>query len=109
MEKKGITKKQFWLQMYMVIFWVLYATFMIVNNVQDGDTVGWVLGTVVGVFYLSYGIYLIYLRKRYPVEDAQLDKQVGENFKTGMKGMGIVMGIISAGFLIAFAIAALVK
>lgn len=97
MEKKGITKKQFWVQMYMVIFWVLYATFMIVNNVQDGDTVGWVLGTVV------------YLRKRYPVEDAHLDRQVGENFKTGMKGMGIVMGIISAGFLIAFAIAALVK
>lgn len=87
MEKKGITKKQFWVQMYMVIFWVLYATFMIVNNVQDGDTVGWVLGTVIGVFYLSYGIYLIYLRKRYPVEDAHLDKQVGENFKTGMKGM----------------------
>ena len=40
------------------------------------------------------GIYLIIQRKRYPIEDAQLDEQVGENFKTGMSGMGIVLFVI---------------
>ena len=55
------------------------------------------------------GIYLIIQRKRYPIEDAQLDEQVGENFKTGMSGMGIVLGFITAAFLIAFGIAFLLK
>jgi hypothetical protein len=50
-------------------------------------------------------IYLIYQRKRYPIEDAQLDKQVD----TGMKGMGIVLGFITVAFLIAFGLAALLK
>lgn len=109
MEKKGLTKKQFWLQMAMVIFWELYAAYWIVSGILDKSTYKWIAGAVFSLMYIGFAIYLIYQRKRYPIEDAQLDKQVGENVKTGMTGMGVVIGFITAGFLIAFGIATLLK
>jgi len=109
MEKKGLTKKQFWIQMAMVIFWELYAAYWIISGIIDKSTIQWIAGAVFGLLYIAFAIYLIYQRKRYPIEDAQLDKQVGENFKTGMTGMGIVLGFITAAFLIAFGLALLLK
>jgi len=109
MEKKGLTKKQFWIQMAMVIFWELYAAYWIIDGIATKSTLRWIAGAVFGLLYIAFAIYLIYQRKRYPIEDAQLDKQVGENFKTGMTGMGIVLGFITAAFLIAFGLAMLLK
>lgn len=37
-------------------------------------------------------------RKRYPLEDPDLDKQVTHNFKEGIKGSGITFLIIGIGF-----------
>lgn len=109
MEKKGLTKKQFWIQMAMVIFWELYAAYWIIEGIVTKSPFRWIAGAVFGLLYLGFAIYLIYLRKRYPIEDARLDQQVGENFHTGMKGMGIVLGFITVAFLIAFGLAALLK
>ena len=47
--------------------------------------------------------------KRHPVEDPELDRKAVENFKTGTKGMALVLGIIAVGFMIAFGLAALLK
>lgn len=109
MEKKGLTKKQFWIQMAMVFFWELYAAYWIIEGIVTNSPFRWIAGAVFSLLYLGFAIYLIYQRKRYPIEDAQLDKQVGENFNTGMKGMGIVLGFITVAFLIAFGLAALLK
>lgn len=109
MAQKGLTKKQFWIQMIMVIFWELYAAYWIIYGIVTKTSSRWIMGAVFGLLYLAFAIYLIYQRKRYPIEDAQLDAQVGENFKTGMSGMGIVLGFITAAFLIAFGIAFLLK
>lgn len=109
MAQKGLTKKQFWIQMFMVFFWELYAVYMIIEGIATKSAFRWISGTVFCLLYIAFAIFLIYQRKRYPIEDAQLDRQVGENFKTGMTGMGIVLGFISAGFLIAFSIALLLK
>ena len=109
MAQKGLTKKQFWIQMIMVIFWELYAADWIIYGIVTKTSSRWIMGAVFGLLYLACAIYLIYQRKRYPIEDAQLDAQVGENFKTGMTGMGIVLGFITAAFLIAFGIAFLLK
>ena len=73
------------------------------------STAYWIMGAVFGLLYLVYAGYLIYQRRRYPLNDEELDKQVGENFKSGMTGMGIIFGIITVGFLIAFGLAALLK
>lgn len=109
MAQKGLTKKQFWIQMAMVAFWELYAVWWVVNGIMQKSTAYWIMGAVLGLLYLVYAGYLIYQRRRYPLNDEELDKQVGENFKSGMTGMGITFGIITVGFLIAFGLAALLK
>ena len=47
--------------------------------------------------------------RRYPLNNEELDKQIGENFKSGMTGIGITFGIITVGFLLAFGLVALLK
>lgn len=81
MAQKGLTKKQFWIQMIMVIFWELYAAYWIIDGIVAKSSLRWMAGAVFGLLYLAFAIYLIFQRKRYPIEDAQLDEQVGENFK----------------------------
>ena len=44
--------------------------------------------------------------KRHRIEDVQLDEQLTKSFKEGAKGAGIVFGIITLGFLIAFILVA---
>lgn len=109
MAQKGLTKKQFWVQMAMVAFWELYSVWCVVNGIMQKSTAYWIMGAVFGLLYLVYAGYLIYQRRRYPLNDEELDKQVGESFKSGMTGMGIIFGIITVGFLIAFGLAALLK
>lgn len=109
MAQKGLTKKQFWIQMFMVFFWELYAVYMIIEGIATKSTFRWISGTVFCLLYIAFAIYLIYQRKRYPIEDAQLDRQVGENVRTGLKGMGIVFAFITAGFLIAIGLAAILS
>lgn len=42
-------------------------------------------------------------------QEPELDRKAVENFKTGTKGMALVLGIIAVGFMIAFGLAALLK
>lgn len=109
MEQKGLTKNQFRIQMGMVAFWELYALYWLVTGILEKSTFKWILGAVFGLFYIGYAIYLIIERKRYPVENPQLDEQAVDNFKTGLKGMGIVFAFITVGFLIAIGLAAVFK
>ena len=109
MEQKGLTKKQFWIQMAMVAFWELYSVWWVVKGIIQKRTTYWIMGAVLGLLYLVFASYLIYQRRRYPLNDEELDKQVGENLKSGMTGMGITFGIITVGFLIAFGLVALLK
>lgn len=95
--------------MAMVAFWELYSVWWVVNGIIQNRTAYWIMGAVLALLYLVFAGYLIYQRRRYPLNDEQLDKQVGENLKSGMTGMGITFGIITVGFLIAFGLAALLK
>ena len=109
MEQKGLTKKQFRIQMAMVAFWELYSVWWVVNGIMQKRTIYWIMGAVLGLLYLVYAAYLIYQRRRYPLNNEELDKQIGENFKSGITGTGIIFGIIAVGFLIAFGLVALLK
>lgn len=109
MAKKGLTKKQFWIQMFPMAFFMLLAVYWIVRGVCHESAVEWILGALYFVLNVSNTIYLIIQRKRYPVDDPQLDEQAVDNFKTGLKGMGIVLAFIAFGFLIAIGLAAILK
>ncbi len=69
MEQKGLTKKQFRIQMGLVIFWELYAVFLTVLGILEHSSFEWITGVALGAFNLAYGIYLIILRKNLPLED----------------------------------------
>ena len=109
MEQKGLTKKQFQIQMVSLALYTLMAVYWIVSGAHSGDTFLWILGAVYLAFIIAYSVYLIIHYKRHPVEDPELDRKAVENFKTGTKGMALVLAIIAIGFMIAFGLAALLK
>ncbi len=109
MEQKGLTKNQFWIQMFPMAFFMLLAVYWIVRGVCHESAVEWILGALYFVLIVSNTIYLIIQRKRHPVEDQELDEQALDNFKTGLKGMGIVLAFITFGFLIAIGLAAIMS
>ena len=109
MEQKGLTKNQFRIQIGMVAFWELYAVYWIIDGIVTKRPFKWIMGAAFCLFYTVYAVYLIIQRKRHPVEDQELDEQALDNFKTGLKGMGIVFAFITVGFLIAIGLAAIMS
>ena len=97
MAQKGLTKKQFWIQMFPMAFFMLLAVYWIVRGVFHESAVEWIIGA----------LYCVLIR--HPVEDQELDEQALDNFKTGLKGMGIVFAFITVGFLIAIGLAAIMS
>ena len=109
MEHKGLTKKQFQIQMVSLAVYMLLAVWWIVTGFGSESPFQWILGSVYLAFIVAYAVYLIIQHKKHPVEDPDLDRQAVEIFKTGSKGMAIVLAIIAVGFLVAFGLAALLK
>ena len=109
MAQKGLTKKQFWIQMFPMAFFMLLAVYWIVMGVFHESAVEWIIGALYCVLILANTIHLIIQRKRHPVDDPQLDEQAVGNFKVGLKGMGIVFAFITVGFLIAIGLAAIMS
>lgn len=109
MEQKGLTKKQFQIQMVSMALYMLLAVYWTVTGILNEIPLQWIMGVAYAVFIAAYTVYLVIQQKRHPVEDPELDRQAVENFKTGSKGMGIVFAIITVGFLIAFGLAAILK
>ncbi|MBP5301941.1 MAG: hypothetical protein J6Y88_01685 [Bacteroidales bacterium] len=105
MANKGITKKQFRLQLIIYCVYVLLSVSWIGMGVDDGSKLMIILGSLYGAFVIGAIIALIIQRKRNPVENPELDKQMAQ----GMKGGGIMLGILTIGFLIAFGLAAILK
>lgn len=105
MDNKGITKKQFRTQLIIYCLYLLLSVSWIGMGVDDGSKLMIILGSLYGAFVVGAIIALIIQRKRNPVENPELDKQMAQ----GMKGSGIMLGILAIGFLVAFGLAALFK
>lgn len=105
MDNKGITKKQFRTQLIIYCLYLLLSVSWIGMGVDDGSKLMIILGSLYGAFVIGAIIALIIQRKRNPVENPELDKQMAQ----GMKGSGIMLGILAIGFLIAFGLAAILK
>ena len=102
MKHQGITKRQFWFQIAPMALYVAMSVNWLVSGIMSGKPLIWIMGAALLALVIAYIVYSVIQLKRFPVEDAQLDEQLTRNFKDGMKGMGIVFGILTLGFLIAF-------
>ncbi|MBQ6912317.1 MAG: hypothetical protein IJQ35_09220 [Bacteroidales bacterium] len=107
MEQKGLTKKQFWIQLAPCPLYLLTGIWWVVSGISKKDWLSLILGAAFLVLVVAMVIYSVVQRKRYPLEDPDLDKQVTHNFKEGIKGGGITFLIIGIGFLLAFGLAML--
>jgi len=107
MEQKGLTKKQFWIQLTSCPLYLLAGICWVVSGISKKDWLSLIMGAAFLVLVVAMVIYSVVQRKRYPLEDPDLDKQVTHNFKEGIKGSGITFLIIGIGFLLAFGLAML--
>ena len=109
MENKGITKKQYWIQLSSAGFNVLLAIYWIVWGIVEKKTFMLVFGVIFLVLAAVLVISLVVQLKRHRVEDPEADEVAVHNFKDGLKGSGIVIGLIVFFFLLAFGLVALLK
>jgi len=102
MDKNGITKKQFILQTASSYINLLLGVFWLVEGIQEQKPAKWIIGIV--FIAITFGIFIsLFIQwRRNPVVDEERDKQLTRNFKDQMIGMGIVYGVITFGFLLAF-------
>lgn len=100
MERKGITRKQFWIQMLSPIINLALGVMWLVLGI-NGDEEYHLLSLILGPLFILLSIWmicsLIIQRRRHPIEDASVDKEVTEGLKAG----GIALLLIVVGFLIA--------
>lgn len=104
MAQKGITKKQFWIQMVPAFAYLVLAVYWLVSGLQKGRSFEWIIGLVLLVLTLIMMLFLILERKRNPIENAQLDEQATRSFKDGILALGIICGSIAFGLIVAFAL-----
>ena len=108
MEQKGITKKQFWMQMISPAINLALGVMWLVMGLQ-GDEDYRLFSLIIGplLILLSVGLIcsLIIQRKRHPIEDASVDKEMTEGLKAG----GLALLLIVVGFLIAIGLVLLFR
>lgn len=109
MDNKGITKRQFWLQMVSAGFNVLLGIYWIVWGIASKESYMWIFGIIFLILASALAISLAIQLKRHRIVDPKLDEEVTRNFKEGMKGAGIVIGLLVFFFLFAFGLVALFK
>ena len=109
MEQKGLTKKQFWVQMTPMFFYLAMGASWLIMGIEEQKPVLWISGIAYLLFVIGMAVSLIIRRVRHPIEDEEGDRQAVGALKDGALGMGIVMGIITVGFLLAFALAAVLR
>ena len=109
MAQKGLTKKQFWVQMTPMFFYLAMGVSWLVMGIEEGKPILWISGVVYLAFVIGMAVWLIIRRKRYPITDEEGDRQAVGALKDGALGMGIVVAIITVGVLLAFGLVSLLK
>lgn len=108
-EQKGLTKKQFRIFLFSTFFFLLMAIDWVVMGFADHNIWVSIGGFVYMAFVIVWMVSIILRRKRYPIENEEIDRLAAKTFKDGALGMGIVVGIIAVGLLLAFGLAYLLK
>lgn len=108
-EQKGLTKKQFWIFLFPTFIFLLMAADWVVMGFTDHRLWLCIVGFVYMAVVIAMMVLLILRRRRYPIENEELDRLAVRSFKDGALGMGIVVGIITIALLLAFGLVFLLK
>lgn len=108
MEQKGITRKQFWIQMISPLINLALGVMWLIMGI-NGDGEYHLLSLIIGPLFIVLSVImicsLIVQRRRHPIEDAVVDKEATEGLKAG----GLALLLLIIGFLIAISMALLFK
>jgi hypothetical protein len=108
MERKGITRKQFWIQMLSPIINLALGIMWLVLGINEDEEYR-LLSLIIGPIFILLSVWmicsLIIQRRRHPIEDASVDKEVTEGLKAG----GLALLLIVVGFLIAIGLVLLFR
>lgn len=105
MDDKGITRKQFLVQLISPIINLLLGAWWVYMGVDSGSKSCFIIGILFAAISIASICVVIVQRRRHPVENAEVDKELGEGLKAG----GLALLLLAAGFLFAFGLAALFK
>lgn len=73
------------------------------------DPIYWGLGLLFLVLHGGNILYILWVRKHFPIEDPEKDRQLREDVKTSTHGLLIFSGFITAAFLVAFLLVLLLR
>ncbi|MCR4844009.1 MAG: hypothetical protein K5843_03330 [Bacteroidales bacterium] len=102
---KGITKKQFYIQIITVLVQLVIGVFWIVNGIIVEKAVSWILGTIILVSAIIMILAIVFQYRKNPMDDAVLSKQS----QLAINGMAMLSGLIGLGCLLAFLFASLLS
>lgn len=107
MEQRGITRKQFRVQIISPIINLVLGVMWLVMGLRGEEDA--IFSIVIGSLFIVLSIVLICSliaqRRRHPIEDAAVDKEVTDGLKAG----GIALLLIVLGFLIAIGLVLLLR
>lgn len=105
MAKKGMTKRQFWLQSISLIINSLLGVYWIVVGILAQETAGIAFlvagASIVSLLYLQY--------RRNPIVDEELDRKLTRDFKDVWKAMGVVAAVVAVGLILSFLLVWILK
>ena len=109
MDNKGITKKQFWVQMFSTGCNLLLGIMWTVWGILSKKAYMWIVGILFLALSVPMVISLVNRLKHHRIEDPKQDEEDMQNVKDVLKSMGLFFGLIAFSVLLVFGLSALFK
>ena len=109
MDNKGITKKQFWVQMISTGCNFLLGIMWTVWGILSKKTYMLIFGILFLALSIPMVISLVNRLKHHRIEDPKQDEEDTQNVKDVLKSMGLFFGLIAFSVLLVFSLSALFK
>lgn len=100
---KGVTRKQYLIQIITALVQLIIGIFWIVNGLIVEKAVSWILGTIILVSSIIMILAIVIPYRKNPVDDDTLSKQS----QLAINGMAMLSGLIGTGCLLAFFLASI--
>lgn len=109
MDNKGITKKQFWVQMISTGCNFLLGIMWTVWGILSKKTYMLIFGILFLALSIPMVISLVNRLKHHRIEDPKQDEEDMQNVKDVLKSFGMFFGLIAFFILVVFGLSALFK
>ena len=109
MDNQGITKKQFWIQMFSAGCNFLLGIMWTVGGILSKKAYMWIFGILFLALSIPLIISLVNRLKHHRIEDPKQDEEDMQNVKDVLISLGMVLGLIAFFILVVFGLSALFK